>query len=100
MLTYVVKKMNAGKKHVGRSVSTKRVRDSGGKLVKVHMIDAASRTLADDLTFVFGRSVIRARRENKQVLGVTDIAPAKCSVIRPRRKNKRVLGVTDIALAK
>lgn len=77
MMTYVVKKLDAGKKSDGRSVSRKRVRDGAGKLVDVYTVDADSRTLANDLTFVFSRSVSRARRENKRVLGVTDIVPAK-----------------------
>lgn len=77
MLNYVVKKLDAGKKANGRSVSRKRIRDGAGRLMDVHTVDADSRTLTNDLTFVFRRSVDRARRENKRVLGVNDVLPAK-----------------------
>ena len=77
MSNFVVGTLNSGKQASGRSVGTKRVRNGAGKIVSVHTVDVASRTLSEDLTFVFGRNVGRARRENKRVLGVTDVAPAK-----------------------
>ena len=77
MLTYVVKKLDAGRKGAAHSVGTKKVRGADGKVVNVHTVDARSETLTDDLMVVFRRNVQRARRENKRVLGVADIAPGK-----------------------
>lgn len=77
MLTYVVKKLNTDKSSAKAKVGTKRVRDGAGRLVNFRTVDASSQTLTGDLTLVFGRNVERARRENKRVLGVKDIAPAR-----------------------
>ena len=40
-------------------------------------LDAGSKTFDSDLTYVFGKNVEKARRENKAVAGVADIAPRK-----------------------
>jgi chemotaxis methyl-accepting protein methylase len=80
MLNIVVKKLKQDAKTKGASksrVQVKRVRDSAGKLVNFRTMDAASETLSGDLTLVFGRNVDRAGRENKKILGVRDVVPAR-----------------------
>lgn len=64
-----------GAKHA--SVGSKRVRDEDGALHTLSTIDAGSKTIDRDLTYVFGRNVAKARRENKRVTGSADISPAK-----------------------
>lgn len=59
------------------SVETKRVRDETGTLVLLRTVDAASKTLSQDLTLVFGRNVERARKENKRITGSADFALTK-----------------------
>jgi len=59
------------------AVTEKRVRDDDGKLHTVRTLDGHSKTFGTDLTYVFTRNVAKARRENKQVTGVADRAPAK-----------------------
>lgn len=60
------------------AVTWKRVRDAGsGDLTTVWTVDARSKTLGQDLGYVFGRSVAKARRDNKAVAGVVDRVPAK-----------------------
>lgn len=61
----------------GSSTTIKRLRDADGKLTSFHVIDLSSRTIDQDLTYVFGRNVARARAENKKVIGTADGQPAK-----------------------
>ena len=80
MLKIVVKKREQDTRAKGASkssVQVKRVRDSAGKLVNFRTVDAASETLSEDLTLVFGRNVDRARRENKKILGVRAVVSAR-----------------------
>lgn len=58
------------------SVRRKRVRDvNTGKFTTVLQIDMQSSTFGEDLAYVFNRNVMKARRENKWVLGLKDIEP-------------------------
>lgn len=81
MAKVVIKKLDGktarkvGAKDV--SVGQKRVRDSDGEVRTFRTLDAASKTFSTDLTYVFGRNVAKARRENKRVTGRTDSVPAK-----------------------
>lgn len=59
------------------SVAEKRVRDEHGKVSVIRTIDASSKTFSDDLTYVFKRNVAKARRENKRVVGVSDLVPVE-----------------------
>ena len=61
----------------GAAVSEKRVRDQGGKLRTVLTLDTRSKTFGDDLTYVFGKNVAKARRENKRLTGAADRAPVE-----------------------
>lgn len=64
------------KKSAGKtSVATVRVVGSDGKRSTVYKLDANSRTLDEDLSFVFKKNVEKARRTNKKILGSTDRAP-------------------------
>jgi hypothetical protein len=38
----------------------------------VRTLDARSATFGDDLLYVFGKNVAKARRDNKRVTGATD----------------------------
>lgn len=79
MTKVVVKKFDGSKAGLnGTAVTQKRVRDAGtGRLVTVLTIDAQSKTLGQDIDYVFSRNVAKARRENKAVTGVADRVPAK-----------------------
>ena len=59
------------------SVGQKKVRSPEGDLKTLRTLDAGSGTFDADLTYVFGLNVAKARRENKRVAGVADVAPAK-----------------------
>jgi hypothetical protein len=61
----------------GISVQRRRVRDEDGDIRIVWALDGGSGTFDADLTYVFGRNVAKARRENKEVTGATDFVPAK-----------------------
>ncbi|NEX94130.1 hypothetical protein [Caulobacter sp. 17J65-9] len=58
-------------------VVVKRVRDPEGQLKTVRTLDADSQSFGEDLRFVFGKNVAKARRDNKKATGVTDLVPAK-----------------------
>jgi hypothetical protein len=58
-------------------VTKKRVVDASGQSHEMRTLDAGSKTFTLDLTYVFGKNVEAARRENKRLLGVTDVAPQK-----------------------
>ncbi len=59
------------------AVSEKRVRGSTGQLKTLRTLDAGSQTFGDDLRYVFGKNVEKARRDNKRAIGSTDLVPAK-----------------------
>lgn len=61
----------------GISVERRRVRDEEGDIKNVWSLDGGSRTFENDLTYVFGRNVAKARRENKELTGATDFVPEK-----------------------
>lgn len=79
MLNIVIRKLDQGKP-AGQSKETTvqrtLVRGKDGKLFNFRTIDAGGDTLSGDLTAVFIKNVDRARRENKKLLGVRDIAPS------------------------
>ena len=79
MVKLVVAKLVRSKtEYNGGSVTGKRVRDaSSGKYLTVRTIDGQSKTLGQDLNYVFAKNVAQARRENKAVTGATDSVPAK-----------------------
>ena len=58
------------------SVTEKRVKCLDGT-VATFTIDTSSSTFDQDLTYVFGRNVAKARRENKRVTGALDRVPVK-----------------------
>ena len=58
-------------------VGKKRVATADGGRETVWTVNAHSRTLDDDLLYVFRRNVAKARRENKRLLGVADVVPPK-----------------------
>lgn len=59
------------------SVKVKRYRGTSGEMKTVRTVDANSKTLDLDLTYVFGKNVEAARRENKRLTGRQDFQPAK-----------------------
>ena len=70
MATKVVSKIAPkAKRTSSRSVTTRRGRDSGGKLVQFFMVDGTSTTLGDDLTYVFTKNIEHARKENRKLFG-------------------------------
>jgi len=81
MAKVVIKKLSGstarqiGAKPAG--VTRKRVSTADGTSKTILTLDAGSETFDSDLTYVFGKNVAKARRENKRVTGATDIAPAK-----------------------
>jgi len=79
MAKVIVASLKAGSRS-GRSVSAvteKRVRDTVGQIKTLRTLDAGSHTFGDDLQYVFGKNVAKARRENKRTAGVNDAAIAK-----------------------
>ena len=58
-------------------VAAKRVRDPLGAVKTLRTIDAGSSTFGDDLRYVFGRNVVKARKENKKTVGANDVAPER-----------------------
>jgi len=70
-------KSKAGGRALAASVTKKRVRDTNGQLKTLRTLDAGSRTFGDDLGYVFGKNVAKARRENKRIVGAPDGAVEK-----------------------
>jgi hypothetical protein len=66
----------AGKGKPG-TVTEKRVSNAQGKTVVVRTVDIGSRSFGEDFRYVFEKNVAKARRDNKRVAGVTDVAPIK-----------------------
>jgi len=64
-------------KSAPRAVTKKRVANPGGGSKTVFVLDANSPSFEEGLHYVFSRNVAKARRENKRLLGLTDVAPRK-----------------------
>lgn len=77
MTKVVVSDLNAKKPRAAKTVSTKRVRGKDGTLKTVRTVDGGSVTFTEDLRYVFGRNVAKARADNKKIIGVTDVVPPK-----------------------
>lgn len=60
-----------------RSVGKKRVSKADGGWKMVRTLDANSAIFDEGLRYVFTKNVAKARRDNKRVVGATDIAPPK-----------------------
>lgn len=73
----VKRKSGSGAGQNGAAIGEKRVRDSDGQIKTLRTLDARSPTFGEDLRYVFGKNVAKARRENKRITGFTDLAPAK-----------------------
>ena len=59
------------------SVTEKRVRDTEGQVKTLRTLDAGSRTFGNDLQYVFGKNVAKARRDNKRAIGTADVVIGK-----------------------
>jgi hypothetical protein len=64
-------------KKANGALRKKRMVGGDGQVRTVPVLDAASASFGDDLQRVFQRNVSKARRDNKRLLGVVDIAPRK-----------------------
>lgn len=71
MAKVVFRKLNSKPKQSKRRV--KRVRNAQGESFRV--VDAASQTLPNDIRYVFSQNVSKARKDNKQRLGSSDLVP-------------------------
>ncbi len=60
-----------------RTVAEKRVRDTAGQVKRLRVLDLGSETFGDDLQYVFGKNVAKARRDNKRIIGTSDVAPKR-----------------------
>jgi hypothetical protein len=65
-----------GRRDTG-SVTEKRVRDTEGQVRMLRILDAGSLTFGEDLQYVFGKNVAKARRDNKRAIGASDVVPKR-----------------------
>jgi hypothetical protein len=78
MAKVVVKSLKCKPKGHGKtSVTEKRVRNKAGQLKTLRTLDVGSSTFGADLQYVFEKNVAKARRDNKRVIGVADVAVSK-----------------------
>ena len=79
MAKVVVKSLKTGRlsKAAARAIGKKRVATPDGGWKTVRTLDVYHPNLDDALLYVFRSNVAKARRENKKVLGVADVVPAK-----------------------
>jgi hypothetical protein len=75
----VFKKLEAGRPTgpAARSVGKKRVATADGGWKTVRTLDANSVIFDEGLRYVFAKNVAKARRDNKRVVGTTDVAPKR-----------------------
>lgn len=69
--------LDAGRKRSGKGRKRRyhRVKTSDGKFENIYRLDVASADFGVDFGLVFQSAVNKARRENKKVLGATDVEP-------------------------
>ena len=61
-----------------KGVVESRVKDAEtGVFETVRTVDMNSADFGEAFTYVFQKNVAEARRENKRIIGVSDVAPAK-----------------------
>jgi hypothetical protein len=77
MIKVIFAKLRRPKKANGAALRRKRMVGGDGTVRTVPVLDAASERFGDDLQRVFQRNVSKARRDNKRMLGVVDVAPRK-----------------------
>jgi len=77
MAKIVIASLKSKSKPGGRGrppVAKKRVRDTDGRVKTLWTLDLGSATFGQDLQYVFGRNVAKARQDNKRAIGVPDVA--------------------------
>jgi hypothetical protein len=62
---------------IGIQTRSRKEYSPGGSPRLVHIADADSPSFGQDLEHIFRLNVARARRDNKRILGVADLAPRK-----------------------
>jgi hypothetical protein len=72
MARVVFKRLNTKTASSKKRISVKRVRKANGAVM---VVDVASRTLPDDLKYVFRKNVLQARKDNRRKLGSSDLVP-------------------------
>ena len=79
MAKVVVKSLKTGRftRPATRSVGKKRVPKADGGWKTVRTLDANTAIFEEGLRYVFTKNVAKARRDNKRVVGTSDIAPPK-----------------------
>ena len=79
MAKVVVKDLNARplSKAAARAIGKKRVATPDGKWKTVRTLDIHHPDFDDAMLYAFRSNVAKARRENKRILGVADVAPRK-----------------------
>ena len=78
MAKVIIKKL-ANRKRASQpeTVGQKRVRSENGKFLTLRTVKTESKSFGSDFSYVFGKNVAKARRENKRVTGSTDVVPVK-----------------------
>jgi hypothetical protein len=79
MAKVVVKSLNTGRlgKAAARAIGRKRVATPDGGWKTVRTLDIHHPDFDDAMLYAFRSNVAKARRENKRILGVADVAPRK-----------------------
>jgi hypothetical protein len=75
----VIKRLKTGRVvgAAARTVGKKRVAKTDGGWKTVRTLDANSAVFDQGLRYIFAKNVAKARRENKRIVGLADIAPPK-----------------------
>jgi hypothetical protein len=73
----VGKLASPGRKGKPDTVTERQVTDAEGKVRTIRTLDISSPSFGDDFLYVFKKNVAKARRDNKRVTGVADVAPTK-----------------------
>lgn len=59
-----------------RKLHYRRVRSADGKIETIYRLDIADKDFADQFSGVFQRAVNKARKENRKILGKSDLEPS------------------------
>jgi hypothetical protein len=69
MVKVIVASLNPSSGKLSTSVVTRRLKAENGEIKTLRTLNIGSKTFGNDLRYIFGKNVIKARQDNKRQAG-------------------------------
>ncbi len=69
MVKVIVASLNPSSGKMSNSVVTRRLKAENGEIKTLRTLNIGSKTFGNDLRYIFGKNVVKARQDNKRQTG-------------------------------